>query len=102
MLTEEERYSGKMLSDDRILVLKPIEGAKVLNGAGAPDPRLFKGENNLHIFIKPQTSLWRFRYDVGGLPEPLKQTFTKYNQAYKCAEDYFKRRGVEIVEVINA
>lgn len=90
----------KERSSDRILMLKPI-GGKPVSSTGLVDPRLFKGENRLHLTMEPQTSIWYFKYDQGGLPEPLKQRFTSFRIAKEYATDYFKKRNVEITEVIE-
>jgi hypothetical protein len=91
----------KERSDDRIIVLEPIEGQHVLSSTGLIDNRLFKGGNTLHGVREPQSNLWCFKYEVGGLPEPLKQKFTHFRPLLAYAEDYFKRRGLRIVKVID-
>lgn len=88
-----------MSSPDRILVLKVKEGMKVLSTTGAADPRLFTGENKLHAVMDTGTCLWRMKYDMGIVPEPLKGTFTGFKQLRKFAEQYFDKRNIEIVEV---
>lgn len=90
---------SKMSSPDRILVLKVKEGMKVLSTTGAADPRLFTGENKLHAVMDTGTCLWRMKYDMGIVPEPLKGTFTGFKQLRKFAEQYFDKRNIEIVEV---
>lgn len=86
---------------DRILVLRPVAGTKTLSGTGLVDPRLFKGENKLHVVMDAQSSIWFFKYEQGGLPEPLKQRFTSFKLALSHATNYYKSRNVEIVEVID-
>lgn len=86
---------------DRIVVLRPIAGTKATSSTGLVDPRLFKGENKLHVVKEEQTNMWFFRYEQGGLPEPLKQRFTSFKLALEHAENYYKSRNVEIVEVID-
>ena len=86
---------------ERILVLKVIDGEKPKTSTGTVDSRLFKGENNLRAIRDRQSNLWFFKYDVGGIPEQLKGTWTKFEWAYKVAEDYFKARNIEIAEVIR-
>lgn len=90
----------KERSSDRVLILKPI-GGKTVSSTGMVDPRLFKGENKLHLIMEPQSSIWYFKYEQGGLPELLKQRFTSFRMAKEYAEDYYKKRNVEITEVIE-
>ena len=92
--------STKDRKTDRVLVLKAREGVTT-SSTGLVDPRLFKGENKLHAIQDEDKSLWIFKYECGGLPPPLKQSFTNFNLAYKHAEKYFNSRGVDIVEVID-
>lgn len=88
-----------MRTPDRILVLSIKEGKKPLGSNGLQDPRLFTGENKLHAIMDSQTTLWRFKYDMGILPEPLKGQFTSFKALRQHAEDYFTKRNVEIKEV---
>lgn len=90
----------RVRSNDRIVVLKPIDG-KPLNSAGLLEPRLFTGENRLHIKKAEQGSLWSLSYDFGVVPPSFKQRFTSYEQAYKFVENYFRRRNIEITKVID-
>jgi len=96
----EELRRGKMNSSDRKLILRPMEGGAV-NVIGVVDKRLFTGENYLHAIKDPQNSLWSLRYDAGLVPAPLQQRFTSFNILFKHASEYFKKRNVEIVEVIS-
>jgi hypothetical protein len=91
----------KMRKDTRTLVLQQIPGQKTLSSTGLADPRLFTGENKLLAIRDMQTSLWGFKYLMGGLPEPLKQQFTSFHKLYAHGRDYFKKRGIEIVEVLD-
>lgn len=93
-----DNLKTKERSDDRILVLEPI-GDKVKNTLGIVDNRLFKGGNNLHALKEINSNLWYLKYDVGGLPEPLKQKYTSFAPLLKLAERYFETRGVRIAEV---
>lgn len=90
---------SKMRSPDRVLVLKAKEGMKPTTGVGVSDPRLFTGANKLHVIMDPLTCLWRFKYDMGVIPEPLKGTFTNFTAAKKFAVGYYDHRNIEIVEV---
>lgn len=90
---------SKLKSPDRILVLRVKEGLKPMSTTGAADPRLFTGENKLHAIMDTQTCLWRFKYDMGIVPEPLKGTFTNFTALKKFAESYYDKRNIEIIEV---
>lgn len=90
---------SKMKSPDRILVLKVIAGKKALDTVGVADPRLFTGENKLHAVMDEQSCLWKFKYDMGIIPEPLKGTFTGFKALKKHADEYYGKRNIEIVEV---
>lgn len=91
---------SRMKSPDRVLVLKPKEGMKPTNTVGVSDPRLFTGDNKLHCIMDDASCLWRFKYDMGIVPEPLKGTFTNFTAAKKFAIGYFDSRNIEITEVI--
>lgn len=97
----EARRKNKMLSDDRVLILKVIDGKKAVSSTGMIDTRLFTGENRLHAVIDERTGMWNMRYETGGLPGPLQQKFTTFEQLLEFAKQYFKTRNVEIVEVIQ-
>lgn len=99
MITEQK--TNKERSADRILKLKPKEGEKPLSSTGLVDPRLFTGENTLHVVRDSVNLLWYFQYDMGGLPEPLKGRFTTFEKAFKHAKDYLDRRNINIEEVID-
>ncbi len=86
---------------DRILELRPIEGATSKSASGAVDKRLFNGENKLHAKMDEQTCLWSFSYDKGVLPGGLSDQFTSFPRALDHAKRYFKNRNIEIVEVID-
>lgn len=92
-------YESKMRSPDRVLVLKVMDGKKVLSNGGFSDPRLFSGENKLHAMMDPQTCMWKLKYDMGTLPEPLKGTFTGFRALKQYVQSYFEKRNIEIVEV---
>lgn len=97
----EARRKAKMRSDDRVLVLKVMDGKKPRDVLGHIDPRCFSGDNNLHVIYDDTKGMWKLRYDVGGLPEPLKQNFTTFNTAVAAAKKYFETRNVEIARVID-
>lgn len=91
----------KMQSWDRILVLSLKEGKTAKDVSGNIDPDIFKGGNNLHVIKDPETCFWFFKYDRGGLPEPLKCKFTSFKTAVKFAEEYYNKRNLIIKEVID-
>jgi hypothetical protein len=86
---------SKERKTDRVVLLKAEEKPK-----GLVDPRLFTGENKLHV-IQTDNGLWYFKYEHGGLPEPLKQQFTSFDLALKHAERYFQTRGIKILGYID-
>lgn len=90
-----------MLSPDRVLILAPMEGKTTKNSIGLTDPKLFTGENKVHVLKEAQTNFWYFRYEQGSVPEPLKCKFTGFKQALKHATDYYAKRNVTIKEVIQ-
>lgn len=91
--------SNKMASSDRIFKLEIIDGKKPRDSIGMLDPRLFTGENKLHIKKDKETNFWFFAYDLGAVPGALKHKFTGFNAAVKHAEMYFKTRNVTINEI---
>lgn len=92
---------NRLHSDDRILVLKPIEGQLVKNTIGLTDTRLFKGGNTLHAIRDPLSNLWYLKYQSGIIPEALKQRFTKFSELVKFTEGYYNKRGLKIEEVVD-
>lgn len=92
---------SRMKSPDRVLVLKVKDGMKPMSTTGAADPRLFTGENKLHAILDEQLGLWRMKYDMGVVPEPLKGSFTNFQALKKFAEAYYDKRNIEIVEVLS-
>lgn len=87
-------------SSDIILKLKKREGNS-MGSTGLIDNRLFTGGNSLHAIMDKQTCLWHFRYDSGILPVTLQTQYTSYRKAIEAATDYFNRRNVEIVDIID-
>ncbi len=90
---------SKMRTPDRILVLSVMDNKKPKNSIGNTDPRLFTGENKLHAVIDQQTTLWHFKYDMGGIPEVLKCNFTSFKKLLEHAREYYATRNIEIKEV---
>lgn len=101
MRSMEEIQRAKMRSDDRILILKPIDGTKPMNTIGLTDPRLFSGEASLHALRNPVNSLWGLRYTCGVLPQPLQQKFTRFDDLMDFAQNYYGKRNLKIVQVID-
>lgn len=95
------QLKSKERSTDRILVIRPKQGQRVISSTGLFDPRLFTGGNTLHVVKDPARNLWNFKYTSGGLQEPLKGKYTNFESAYKVAKIYFDKRNAEIVEVID-
>lgn len=83
---------------DRILVLAKIDPK---TKADMMDPEVFEGKNNLHAVMDNSTCLWSFKYERGLPPEPLRQRFTNFNTLKAAAENYFSKKNVRIVEVID-
>lgn len=96
-----DQKRDKTRETDRIIILKVKEGYKAKSNTGIVDPRLFSGGNRLHITKNLRNSLWEFKYDTGGVPEPLKVRFTRYEDALNHATTYFDRRNIEITQVID-
>lgn len=95
----EERRKSKMKSDDRVLVLKPVEGKQTLASDGSVDKRLFTGENNLHAIYDEVSGVWSMKYDKGAIPGGLQGRFTLFSELLSTARSYFNKRNVGIVEV---
>ena len=89
-------------STDRVLALSPIDNKAPKSSTGLLDPRLFTGEQKLHVKMDPQTCLWYFQYSNNGLlPEALKGRYTGFRAAIKFAEAYFATRNVKITQVFD-
>lgn len=101
MQSIEDKRKAKMNTNDRVFVLGAVEGKNMKNVIGVTDNRLFSGENKLHAVREP-TGVWYLKYEKGILPEPFKQKFTGFNKLFRFVEDYYKRRNIEVKEVVNA
>ena len=97
----ESRRREKMATNDRVLVLKVIDGKDAKGSTGVVDPRLFSGSNKLHGVYDERTGMWNMRYETGALPGALQQKFITFEQLEDFARKYFLTRNVEIVEIIN-
>lgn len=95
----EELRKSKMKSNDRVFILAPMEGKKVLDVTGNFDKTLFTSDNKLHAIIGSD-GLWYMRYEKGVVPGSFKTKFTKFDNLYKFVEDYYKRRNVQIKAVM--
>ena len=89
----------KTKSTERILVLKPMEGEEVKTSKGIVDPRLWKGENELMAIMDETNCTWRLKYKAGAIPPQIRGVYTNFNKAYTAAVEYYKHRGLEIVEI---
>lgn len=94
--------SDKMNSPTRYFNLKVVEGTSGKTDRGMLDSRLFTGENKLKAEMDIETSLWSMSYENGNIPQTLKQQFTSFSKLKNFAEAYFKKRNVEIAEIVNA
>lgn len=83
------------------LVIRPIEGVSTKSTTGLVDNRLFTGKANVYAVRDTQMNIWALKYSQGILPQPLKQKFTRFEDLKEFADGYFKRRNLQIVEVID-
>src|SRR2546423_2194148 len=97
----DKSKDNKLLSTDRAMILEPIPGKETLATSGMIDNRLFKGECQLRAVMDPQFSLWDIKYNMGILPEPLRQRFTSFKGLYNYASKYFEKRGIRVAKVID-
>jgi hypothetical protein len=101
MTTNEQKYLPNTFSKDRTLKLKAMEGKKPETTSGTIDHRLFKNENNIHA-IRQETGLWTLRIEHGTLPPSLAHVqYTNFNLLKLAVEQYYNKRNIEIVEVID-
>lgn len=91
--------TDKIKSNDRIIVLEPIEGEEIKSSKGMADPRLWKGGNELHAVMDNSNCTWRLKYKAGAVPPPIQGIYTNFPKAFKAAEEYYFKRGLRIVEV---
>lgn len=96
----DPKENNKLKSDDRVFTLSVIDEKLPLTYHGMVDKRLFTGENKLHAVKDPQYQLWYLKYEMGAVPEPLKQQFTSFKVLHKFCVEYFKKRNIEIKEVV--
>lgn len=99
MITQD--FNNKMESDEKILTLKVIDGTKPKSTLGMTDPRLFTGENKIHVKQGPDL-LWYMYYDKGNPPPAIvNQKFTTFTKLKQFAQNYFSKRNLEVIEVIK-
>lgn len=91
----------KVHTNIRELILKVKDGTKPISSIGLVDPRLFKRDNRLYAYLDPISLLWRVKYAMGGLPEELKQNWTKFSYLLDYIKVYYAKRNVEVSEVID-
>jgi len=99
MITIQD-FESKQKKDEKILVLKVIDGTKPKTSMGMVDPRVFSGDNKIWAKQGPDL-LWAISYDKGIMPPGLHQKFTTFSKLKAFAENYFKKRNLEIIEVIE-
>lgn len=93
---------SKMRSADRVLTLKIKDKSKPRDVLGMTDPSLFKtGGNKLHAIMNKETCLWNFKYEMGDIPGPMKQSFTSFGRALAYAKGYYSTRNIEVIEIID-
>lgn len=86
-------------SNDRILELSVPEGQSARSTQGLLDNRILKGTvNRLHAV--QESGLWYLKYDAGNVPPALKQRYTNFNVLMKHVTTYFKRRNIDVKEVL--
>lgn len=92
---------NKEKSSDRILVLKLQKDSVPLSSLGLMDKRLWTGGNRVHAVMNQTDCLWKIKYDAGSPPQPLRQRFVSFDSLMRTVKDYFNKRNLDIVEVID-
>lgn len=90
-----------MATNDRVLVLKAMDGKSAKDSRGIVDSRLFSGENKIHGVYDERTGLWNLRYETGALPGALQEKFGTFKELEEFTRKYFAARNVEVLEIIN-
>jgi hypothetical protein len=99
----EDRRKKKMHSEHRIIHIRPMNNGKsTLNSSGMVDNRLFTGENKLHATYIDHSGMWKLHYDIGAIPGGLQMQFTTLQELLTHVRSYFKKRNVEVVDVVDA
>jgi hypothetical protein len=91
----------KLKKNDRIFVLKVIDGEKPLSSIGMVDKTLLTGGNAMHARHDPQTGYWTCSYEHGAIPEAISGRWMSYQQLLFDVEAYLKKRNIEIEKVID-
>lgn len=90
------------IAKKRVFKITQKPGVTAKNSTGLVDPRLFKGGNNLNAFQDSATCLWFLKYDIGGLPEELKdRRFTHFKDLHDYVKRYFSKRGLDVTYNIH-
>lgn len=85
-MASREFNLAKNWTMDRIIVLdKPTEK-----------------DNRLHGEIDKRTMLWKLRMDRGIVPRPFDQQFTSFTKLLAFVTEYYKKKNVNVVKVIDA
>lgn len=72
-----------------------------MNGKGMVDNRLFTGENELHAMMDPEYGHWYVQYKSGIIPSVFQQRWTSFTKLYDFVVQYYKRRNVDVTEIID-
>lgn len=81
--------------DIKTFTIRPKEDGKSKTSTGLVDNRLFKGGNKLNAIQDASTCLWYLKYEVGGLPDGLKDMqFTRIKAVEDHVKRYFDKRGL--------
>lgn len=96
---EQRHPDDNNFSNDRVLYIRPVDGLKPKSVTGLVDPRLFTGENNLHLVMDTENCLWGFRYERGNIPGALNTKFTSVEKALEHAKSYLRDRNLEIYKI---
>jgi hypothetical protein len=91
----------KLKKDDRILIVKLIDGELPLSSIGKVDKRLFQGGNHLHAFYSSHTGLWKLRYEKGDLPFKLQDAWPTFDTLYAATDKYLRTRNLYIEQVLD-
>ena len=91
----------KERKDNIEVILRPMDDKKPKNASSFIDPDIFTGKNKLHIVRSSRNLNWRFKYERGELPDALKQYFTTFTDAIQYAKNYFGKRNIKIVDIID-
>lgn len=93
-MSGRETNLTKNMSYDRIIKFKSIGDTKV-------DQRLVTGENKVHAVMDPEYGHWTISYEHGTAPTVLQQKFTSFPRLIAFVTDYYRKRNLEIIEIID-